>query len=341
MEHCAAVVLAAGKGKRMMSEQAKVLHRLCGKPMLFYVLNLLTELKPSRTVVVVGTQKDMVINEFRDWGVVFVEQGELLGTGDAVLQAEPALKDSDSDVLVLAGDTPLLSPDTIVCMLRAHCEHHADVTLLSAHVEDPFGYGRIVRRDGGVSKIVEEKDATAEEKGIREINAGVYLFNKEMLFRNLRRLRPDNKQHEYYLTDVVRMTQKEKGKVQALLSGNALETIGINDRATLARVEGIMRERLLKQHTGRGVTFTDPGSVAIDYGIVIGRDTVVHPFVSLTGRSAIGKGCTLHAQSAIHDARLGNNVTVGEYCSIVGAQVPDNTEISAFSKVGDEEKKGG
>ncbi len=246
MKQFAVVILAAGKGKRMRSDLAKVMHLLCGRPMLYYVLKLVRELKPAKTVVVVGRQKEKVMNEFRDWNVVFAEQKELLGTGDAVLQAENALHDINADVLVLAGDTPLLRKGTIERMLQAHQEKGADITLLSAVVDDPFGYGRIVRSAGKVKKIVEEKDATEEEKRLQEINAGVYLFNKQKLFKFLKQIQPDNRQNEYYLTDIVRMVQDEGGDVQALKAANALETIGINDRQTLDRVEEILREQQIE-----------------------------------------------------------------------------------------------
>jgi UDP-N-acetylglucosamine diphosphorylase/glucosamine-1-phosphate N-acetyltransferase len=243
MKHFAVVILAAGKGKRMKSDLAKVLHPLCGKPMLFYVLKLARELGPSKTVVVVGKQKEKVMKAFSEWDVVFAEQPELLGTGDAVMKAEKYLEGVDADVLVLAGDTPLLKRDTITRMLKAHREQGADITLLSAVVQDPFGYGRIIRSGERVIGIVEEKDATEQEKAIQEINAGVYLFSKRKLFQYLRQVEPDNKQHEYYLTDVVRLVQETNGNVQAIKAETAEETVGINDRQTLARVEEIMRER--------------------------------------------------------------------------------------------------
>lgn len=243
MKELAIVVLAAGKGKRMKSDLAKVLHRLCGKPMLFYVLKLTRELKPAKTVVVVGRQKDKVMEEFGEWNVEFVEQRELLGTGDAVMQAASALEGLDADVLVLAGDTPLLRRGTIERMLQVHQSGGADITLLSAIAEDPSGYGRIVRGGGEVKKIVEEKDATDQEKKIREINAGVYLFQKQKLFQHLRQVRPDNNQNEYYLTDVVRLIKENGGQVLVVTADTSLETVGINDRETLARIEKVMYER--------------------------------------------------------------------------------------------------
>jgi bifunctional UDP-N-acetylglucosamine pyrophosphorylase/glucosamine-1-phosphate N-acetyltransferase len=248
----AILVLAAGEGKRMKSNLAKVLHPLCGKPMLFYVLKLARELAPVMTVVVVGRQKEKVMEEFSNWSVVFVEQPKLLGTGDAVLKAESSLKGSDADVLVLAGDTPLLKRDTIEGMLHAHQARDADITLLSAFVKDPTGYGRIVRSGEKVIKIVEEKDATEQEKSIEEINAGVYLFRKQKLFEFLKQVKPDNAQKEYYLTDVVHLIQETGGNVQAIKADTALETIGINDRETLVRVEKIMYEQQNEEKEEKG-----------------------------------------------------------------------------------------
>ncbi|MCK4233810.1 NTP transferase domain-containing protein, partial [candidate division WOR-3 bacterium] len=196
MKKFVCVILAAGKGKRMKSRLAKVLHPVCGKPMLFYMLELSKKLKIAKTIVVVGTQKEKVIEEFGRWDVSFVNQDRLLGTGDAVLRTKSALIDIKADVIVLVADTPLLKEITIKKMMRMHSENNSDITLLTTLIENPTGYGRIIRDGDRIVGIVEEKDATRREKTIKEINAGVYIFNKEKLFHYLRKIQPDNIQKE-------------------------------------------------------------------------------------------------------------------------------------------------
>ncbi|TES93820.1 MAG: bifunctional N-acetylglucosamine-1-phosphate uridyltransferase/glucosamine-1-phosphate acetyltransferase [Candidatus Cloacimonadota bacterium] len=338
MQKFVCVILAAGKGKRMKSGLVKVLHPLCGKPMLFYVLELARKLKTHSTVLVIGRQKEKVMEEFKRWEISFVNQDKLLGTGDALQRTEGLLKDISADVIVLAGDTPLLKETTIDKMMELHTEYHSDVTLLSTFLEEPAGYGRIVRRGKKVVRIIEDKDATIAEKSINEINAGVYIFNKDKLFRYLKEIKPNNVQKEYYLTDVVRLIQKEKGEIQIVTTDDWLETIGINDRWTLSQVSNIIKERMMKELMKSGVTFICPEETYIDYGIEVGKDTVIDPFVTITGETAIGENCKIYSHTSIDNSIIGNNVEIKENCLISKAQIADNVIIPAYSAVGNEKK---
>jgi bifunctional UDP-N-acetylglucosamine pyrophosphorylase/glucosamine-1-phosphate N-acetyltransferase len=339
MKRFACVVLAAGKGKRMKSQIAKVLHHICGKPMLFYVLHLAEQLPLEKIIVVVGKQKEAVKKEFADWSVSFVNQNKLLGTGDAVLLTEEALKNVDADVIVLAGDTPLLKHRTIEQMMDLHIKNKCDITLLSACIENPTGYGRIIRKGNKVVKIVEERDATEEQKAIKEINAGVYIFNKKKLFHYLKRINPNNIQKEYYLTDVIRFVQEDCGSVYVVTTDDRSEIIGINDRWMLARVAKLIRERMIKELMLGGVTFVSPESTTIDYDVTIGKDTVVEPFVTITERTIVGENCQISAHTSIRHSVIGDDVTIEEGCLISNATITTGNRIPAFSIVRDEKNK--
>jgi len=240
----AVIILAAGKGTRMNSpDLAKVMFPINGKPMLEYVVNVAVSAGSSRIVIVVGWQKDSVISHFRHRSkeLLFVEQFPQLGTGHAVMQAEQALEGFDSDVLVLSGDVPLLSSKTISSLVGHHRETHASATVLTAIVDDPAGYGRIIRNGAGmVSAIIEDKDATNEERAVREVNSGIYVFDKNSLFEALRHITPDNAQKEYYLTDVFAFFQRTKAGVAALASKDWRETAGINTLQQLEEARELM-----------------------------------------------------------------------------------------------------
>ncbi len=331
MKEFACVVLAAGKGKRMKSRNAKVLHPLCGKPMLYYVLGVAKALEPYKAIVVVGKQKRKVMEEFGDWKLSFVEQPELLGTGDAVKRTESFVEDIDGAIVVLAGDTPLLRESTIKRMLKFHFKQNADLTLLTTILEEPKGYGRIVRQGDRITEIVEEKDATSKQKEIKEINAGVYIFDKKKLFSNLREIRPKNKQQEYYLTDVVKLMQKKNGKIESIRTPDWEETIGVNDRRTLALVTDILEEKLRNHHMENGVSFYLPSTTFIDFGVKLGKDTVIKQCVSITGSTRIGKNCRINSFASIQNCTVGDNVVIGSHSLLQNEIVRKNTKIPAFS----------
>ena len=295
----AAVVLAAGKGTRMKSERAKVLHEMAGRPIAFFPIRAALALDASPVVVVVGYQAESVKEElgrqFAGAPVRFALQAEQLGTGHAVLCAQEALRGFDGSVLILAADVPLLRPQTLQRLVAAR--QGADVALLACRASDPKGYGRILRRpDGTVGKIVEEKDASAEERKIAEVNASVYLADARFLFSALRGLGRSNAQGEYYLTDIV-----ARGRAVAV-EAEETEVAGVNDRAQLARSASQLRERRNAQLMKDGVTLVDPAVTYVDEGIEVGTDTVLEPLVSLRGKTRIGRGVQVGQGCVIVDS---------------------------------------
>jgi len=238
-------ILAAGKGKRMLNpDKAKVMFELNGKPMLGYVVETAQQLSPQKIILIVGWQKDSVIEYVSSIRkeIIFVEQKEQLGTGHAIMQIEKALNNFDGNVLVLSGDVPLLSISTLQILLQTHIRTNAIATILAAQIENPFGYGRIIHNENeSVQKIVEEKDANNEEKKVNEINSGIYLFNKEYLFDALKEITPNNSQQEYYLTDVFHYFWKHNLKVAAVRANNPKEILGVNNVDDLKQLELLMR----------------------------------------------------------------------------------------------------
>ena len=304
----AAVVLAAGKGTRMKSALPKMLHPVCGRPMVTQVVGILQEAGIHRIIVVVGPNE--VADRLGDQ-IEFVTQAEPLGTGHAVLQAEEALKGHNGPVVVVHGDTPLYLPDTIKELVRYHQAAGATGTVLTVDVEDPTGYGRIIRdRDGSFVKIVEQKDATDEEAKTKEINSGTYVFAREPLFAALHQIKPQNVQKEYYLTDVLAILRRERHKVDIYKHGDAEEALGINNRAQLAVAEGILRDRIRKAWMLAGVTMLDPNTVYIDAEAKLAEDVVILPFTFIEGNSRIAKGSVIGPFARLKDAHLGENVTV-------------------------------
>ena len=241
MRDLTAIVLAAGKGVRMKSDLPKVFHEILGEPMLTYVLGTVKKLKPLKTFVVVGHQRQLIMDYYKDWPITFVVQAEQLGTGHAVMQAESFLEDFSGNVLVLAGDVPLLSEKTLRRLIDFHVENKAAATDLTAELPDAGNYGRVVRKEAGeIVKIVEKKDATPEELKIREINTGTFCFDKKALFEALAQVRPENAQQEYYLTDTIEILRKKGLPVFAFRAENPSETLGINTKEELVAIEKIL-----------------------------------------------------------------------------------------------------
>jgi len=339
MKRFVCVILAAGKGKRMKSKTAKVLHPLCGKPMMYYVIKMAFRLNPVKIVVVVGRQKEKVMKEFTWRKTVFAHQDKLLGTGDAVKQTERILENVNHTILILAADTPLLTGKTVEKMLKLHSRKRADITLLTTYLDEPKGYGRIIREGKSVVRIVEEKDATRKQKQIKEINAGVYVFNKKKLFRNLKKVKPKNIQKEYYLTDVVKIIAEEDGNIQAVQTPDWKETMGVNNRWTLSRVTDIMESKIMRKFMEDGVTFDSPATTFVDYDVKIGKDTVVKPCVSITGLTTIGKNCTIHSHTAIENCIIGDNVTIGAHSLLSRFMIRPNVKLPAYSGADEEKRK--
>lgn len=326
----AAVVIAAGQGKRMHSQRAKVLHELGGRALIEHVLAALAPLRPDPLVVVVGHQADRVRQLLGD-KVTTVLQKEQLGTGHAVLQAKAALRGFDGDVLVLCGDVPLLRTETLAELVLAHRESDAKATVLSVRVEDPSGYGRIVRDRGeGRLGIVEDADADAEQRQIDEINTGTYCFDAAFLFRSLSQLGRENAQREYYLTDLVEVASK-RSAASCLMLEDEDEAMGINTRADLARAESILQDRLIAHWLDSGVTFLDPATALLSAGTIIGAETVIGPYVRLDGATVIGEGCVLEGSSHLRDTRVGDGVLLRWGVVADGASIGNGAKVGPFA----------
>ena len=322
------VVLAAGKGVRMNSRTPKVLHLVAGRPMLLWSMAAARALDPERTLVVTNPAQDGV-QAALNGDVQTVTQAKPLGTGHALAQVSVAHRTS-GPVVVLYADAPLLRGETLRQLLAEHEKSRAAVTLLTAKLEQPQGYGRIVRSRSGVfSDIVEEKDATAEQKKITEVNSGVYVFSGRELWPALLRLENKNRAGEYYLTDIVRLM---KGKVETVPVTDSREILGINDRRQLAEAEHVMRNRILDALMVNGVTITDPATTFIDADVQIGRDTVVLPFSFITGESTIGQDCVIGPFAQIHDSIVGDSCRI-ERAHIDQSTLAQNVHVGPFSRL--------
>ncbi|MCL2337951.1 MAG: bifunctional UDP-N-acetylglucosamine diphosphorylase/glucosamine-1-phosphate N-acetyltransferase GlmU [Firmicutes bacterium] len=328
----AAVILAAGKGTRMKSATVKVLHRVCGLAMVEHVLAAVREAGVQKTVLVVGEQGDKVM-ELLGETVAYARQEQQLGTAHALLQARSLLDGFSGDVLVVCGDTPLLRPQTLADLCRQHRAEQNAATVLTAVLPDPAGYGRVVRDAGGmVRKIVEQKDAAAEELAVREVNTGVYCFRSAGLFEALDSLRSDNAQGEYYLTDVIGYYVDRHEPVGAVTLDNSEEITGVNDRCQLAAAEKALRRRVLERLMLSGVTVQDPDNTYIDATVEIGMDTVIYPFTIIEGKSKIGENCTIGPSSRLQDVDLGDRVTVMNSV-VVGSTAADGCNIGPFAYI--------
>ncbi len=328
----AAVVLAAGKGTRMKSKIPKVLHKVCGVPMVSHVLSAAQGSGADKIILVVGFGGEMVEQEMQGKAEI-VFQHEQLGTAHALLQAESSLNGFDGDILVLCGDTPLLTENTLKKLVSIHKESGASATVLTAVMDNPYGYGRVIRNNEGlVIKIVEQKDASPEEQSVAEINTGVYCFKAQGLFESLSHLKPDNSQGEYYLTDIIADYVKQGRLVSAVVVEDCDEIMGINDRCQLALAESIMRKRINEGFMVSGVTFIDPSSAYIDASVVIGNDTIIYPNVIIQGDTVIGCGCKIGPSSQLNSVKVGDNVVIRQ--SVVDqSQIGPDCQIGPFSYI--------
>jgi bifunctional UDP-N-acetylglucosamine pyrophosphorylase / glucosamine-1-phosphate N-acetyltransferase len=326
------VILAAGKGTRMKSALPKVLHRVAGLAMIEHVLASANALHPRSITVVVGHQGEslkeaLILRK----GMTFVVQEPQLGTAHALLTAEPALRRASGALVVLSGDVPLLSPNTLKILVNRHQTTRAAATVVTAVVADPAGYGRIVRSGEKIARIVEDRDATEEERAICEINSGIYAFAVDGLFDALRKIAAENVQREYYLPDVIALYRAEGRDVETLIVSNADEIRGINSRAELAAVSRIVRQNKNTELMAGGVTIEDPATTYVDPGVTIGADTILHPGVSIEGRTTIGGSCEIHSGVRIVDSRIGDRVTVNNHCVISESSLLDDSKIGPFA----------
>ena len=309
MSELVTIILAAGKGTRMKSAHPKVLHQVCGKAMVRHVLDAAEAAGSKRNIIVVGFGADEVRAELGNAAEVVV-QAEQLGTGHAVLQAEPLLQDAHGTVMVLCGDTPLLTGTLVKRLYEEHEKAGAKATVLTAVMPDATGYGRVIRTAAGnVEKIVEHKDASEEERAVQEVNSGIYCFEKNALFSALKNVGCDNAQGEYYLPDVLSILRERGEKIWAVAADDYEETLGVNSRMHLAQAEKILRRRKNLELMESGVTLMDPESTFVDADVVVGRDTVIYPFTWLEGKTAVGEACPLGPSSRFTDTKIGNGVT--------------------------------
>lgn len=316
MEYFTAVILAAGEGKRMKSNTPKVLHKICGLPMLAHVIQAARQAGAEKIVVVVGENAEKVKEVFAKDDIEFVLQKEQKGTGHALMQAEKAVAGS-SHFVVLYGDMPMVKAQSIKKMAEFHREQKAAATVMTAKVANPTGYGRIIREGMQVLCIREHKDATLDERKINEINAGFYCFDTPAVFAALSKVKNKNRQGEYYLTDVVEILNRENKKVVAFELEDPEELSGVNNRKQLAQVQNLMQRRIIEGWMEKGVTFINPDSCMVDSLVQIGRDTTIYPGAILEGNTRIGEGCTIIGQSRIKDS------IIGDYCEIVMSQIND------------------
>ena len=337
----AALIMAAGMGTRMKSKLCKVLHPVAGRPMISYVTDAVRMAGLEKIVVVVGHQSDEVKRAVAGNGIEFAVQEPQLGTGHAVASARDLLKDFNEDILILCGDIPLVRPETLQELMGYHEERRSRVTVMTAVLEDPRGYGRIIRNhEGTVAGIVEERDLRVEDRDITEINTGVYVVNAHLLYALLERIRPENAQGEYYLTDIVAEGVKDCIPVHAYVLKDPNEATGINTRSELAHASGILWNRKRGDLMAEGVTLLDPVSVYIDSDVRIGGDTVIHPSVSITGATEIGEECIIESGVYIMDSTVGDRVHILQGSRLNRATVSDDTSVGPMAHLRPESRIG-
>jgi len=327
-----ALVLAAGEGTRFKSERIKVLHTLMGRSMLQLVLDCVFKLRPEKIYVVVGYQKESVMKEVQSKKIGFVIQRKQLGTAHAVLTAKEVLKkESNKSLLVINADLPLLRAETLKSFLNLHKKDGNSLTFLSADLDNPTGFGRVLRSGDKMVKIIEEKDATTSQRKIKEINAGVYLFRIKDLLKVLPKVSNQNKKGEYYLTDVIEILINENKKVGLYKTSHPEEVIGINDRYELAKAVEILRERKNRSLAEDGVTVYDPSTTWIDLDVKIGRDTAIYSSVIIEGNSVIGCQCQIYPFVHIIDCKIGDRVKILSSTMIEGSRIKDDAQVGPFT----------
>jgi bifunctional UDP-N-acetylglucosamine pyrophosphorylase/glucosamine-1-phosphate N-acetyltransferase len=331
------VILAAGKGTRMRSADPKVLHRAAGFSLIEHVLRAADSLAPATTIVVVGHQSGRVKDALpKRLGLAFALQELQLGTGHALLQAEPHLAGRSGTVVLLSGDVPLLRAATLRALVDTHSSRGATATVLTARVDRPQGYGRIVREDGGrgkIAAIVEDKDTTPAEREIDEINSGIYAFALEPLFAALKSIGAANAQGEYYLPDLVKIYRGRGLAVETVTLEDSREILGVNSRRELADVAAILRSTKNDELMASGVTIVDPASAWIGPDVTVGADTVIHPNVYLEGRTRVGAGCEIQAGVRVIDSTIDDGVVINNYCVITESHIASGARIGPFAHI--------
>lgn len=328
------VILAGGKGTRMKSDRPKVLHRISGTALIDHVLNLAASLRPSSVNVVVGHQADDVVRVMSERpGLRFALQEPQLGTGHALLQVEPLLRDASGTAVLLSGDVPLLRVETLAAMVGAHEHKGASATVLTAEVDAPDGYGRIVRDRGLITEIVEHKDATPAQREIREINSGIYAFDLAGLFHALRAVGSANAQGEYYLPDLVKIYRARGLVVETATVDDPREILGVNSRKELAELAAILNARTNEALMQSGVTIVDPATTYIAPQVIVGTDTIIHPGVYLEGSTRIGGRCEIHSGVRIVDSIVDDDVVIYNFCVISNARIARGARVGPFARI--------
>ncbi|NIA06050.1 MAG: NTP transferase domain-containing protein [Actinobacteria bacterium] len=339
MSSTKAVILAAGKSTRMLTQTPKVLHEVCGRPMLAYVLDACRQAGVDELIVVVGYRRDEVLAAFADEpGITWVTQTEdRHGTGHALMCCREALEGFQGNLLVLCGDGPLIRSEVIAQLLNKHTQERAAVTLATGALDNPSGFGRIVRDEyGNFQAIVEHNDCSAEQLHIKEINPSYYCFNTLRLFESLEQVRPDNKKQEYYLTDTLGLLLRAGHKVVAITAVKAGDVLSINSRHDLATVGNVMKHRILNRLMDSGVTVVDPDNTYIDARATIGRDTVIHPFTYISGRVTIGRNCSIGPFAYLRDGtELQDDVVLGVFTEVKKSVLCSGTRVRHLSYIGD------
>lgn len=328
------VILAAGKGTRMKSALPKVLHRAGDRPLIDYVLRAASSVSPASIVVVVGHQADQLKEALKKRpGLSFALQEPQLGTGHALLQAEPLLRGASGTLVLLSGDVPLLRAETLASLVRRHEKREAAATVLTAVVPSPDGYGRIVREGGQIAAIVEHKDASSAEREIREINSGIYAFDIAPLFEALREIASSNAQGEYYLPDLVRIYRRRGLTVETVKLDDAREILGVNSRKELADVAAILKSIRNEELMVSGVTIVDPASTFIGVDVAVGTDTIIHPGVYLEGHTRVGANCEIQSGVRVVNSSIDDGVQINNFCLIVDSHVSRGARIGPFAHI--------
>ena len=365
-----AIILAAGQGKRIKSNLPKVLHKACGKEMVNHVIDTMREAGIDDVNVIIGKGAKLVQDRTSSRNVTYSLQEEQLGTGHAVKCAKAFLDGKSGVVAIFTGDAPLIKASTVKKLIDIHIANNNCATLLTSIVENPTGYGRIVRNDNAVEKIVEHKDCSEDELNITEINAGMYCFDIKNLLDALGKLSNNNAQGEYYLTDVIEIFKSNGEKIGAMVT-NFEETLGVNSRSELAVVENILRKRINKMHLDNGVTIIDPNNTYIGVDVKIGQDTIIYPGNVIEGDTVIGESCVIYPNSRVNnsiieegveiqssvildskigknttvgpfayirpESNIGNSVRIGDFVEIKKSTIGDNTKVSHLTYIGDAE----
>ncbi|AKL98590.1 bifunctional UDP-N-acetylglucosamine diphosphorylase/glucosamine-1-phosphate N-acetyltransferase GlmU [Endomicrobium proavitum] len=334
MKKFSAVILAAGAGTRMKSALPKVMHKLAGKPLIERVINSVLKLNPENIVVVLGHKSEIVekyLNSLNNKKIKIVYQNKQLGSAHALMQAQPAFKNYGGNILVLSGDVPLVQSATLAALIKSLDKNKASVSVLAATVNNPFGYGRIIKNETLLEKIVEEKDASASEKLVKEINSGIYVFDKN-IWNALLKVKPNNAKKEYYLTDTVEILKKSGKKAATYATQNAFEVQGVNDRKDLANAEKIALKEKIAQLLSGGVTIINPENVYVSSDAKIGRDTVLYPGAFIAENCVIGESCVIEGASFIKNSKIGDGSEI-IYSYINGAQISKNVKIGPFAHI--------